>query len=74
MLTIESPVNFCGLTFGPDSIPTPFEDLFLRGMLENWAILASEYVDHLHPLNRRDTPRTFEPLDPGTQSSNKKSR
>jgi len=56
VLTIEGPVNFCGLTFGPDSIPTPLEDSFLRRMLENWAILASEYVDHLHPLNVRGTP------------------
>jgi hypothetical protein len=62
VLTIEGPVNFCGLTFGPDSIPTPFEDSFLRRMLENWAILASEYVDHLHPLNRRGTPHTFQDL------------
>jgi hypothetical protein len=31
-------------------------------MLENWAILASEYVDHLHPLNRRGTPHTFQDL------------
>ena len=56
VLTIEGPVNFCGLTFGPDSIPTPLENSFLRRMLENWAILASEYVDHLHPLNVRGTP------------------
>ena len=56
VLTIEGPVDFCGLTFGPDSIPKPLEDSFLRRMLENWAILASEYVDHLHPLNVRGTP------------------
>ncbi len=56
VLTIEGPVNFCGLTFGPDSIPTPVESSFLRRMLENWAILASEYVDHLHPLNVCGTP------------------
>jgi hypothetical protein len=35
VLTIEGPVNFCGLTFGPDSIPTPLEDSFLRRMLVN---------------------------------------
>ena len=29
---------------------TLFENSFLRKMLENWAILASEYVDHLYPL------------------------
>lgn len=57
-LTIEGPVNFGGLTFGPDSIRDPFEDSFLRRMLENWAILASEYVDHLHPLNIPGTPQS----------------
>jgi hypothetical protein len=62
MLTIEGPVNFCGLSFGPNSIPKPFEDSFLRRMLENWVILASEYVDHLYPLNRRGTPHVFEDL------------
>jgi hypothetical protein len=62
VLTIEGPVNFCGLTFGPNSILKPFDDSFLRRMLENWAILASEYVDHLHPLNRRGTPHVFEDL------------
>lgn len=56
VLTIEGPVNFCGLTFGPDSIPNPLENTFLRKMLENWAILASECVDHLHTLNVRGTP------------------
>jgi hypothetical protein len=56
VLSVEGPVNFCGLTFGPDTIPNPFENSFLRRMLENWAIVASEYVDGLQPLNRRGTP------------------
>jgi hypothetical protein len=55
-LTINGPVNFGGLAFGPDTIPDPFEDSFNRRMLENWAILYSEHVDHLHPINRRGTP------------------
>ena len=62
VLTIDGPVNFCGLTFGPDTIPDPFEDSFLRKMLENWAIVASEYVDHLYPLNRRGTPHVLRDL------------
>jgi hypothetical protein len=60
VLTIEGPVNFGGLIFGPDSIPTPFEDSFLRRMLENWAVLTSKYVDHLRPLNIPGSRRTFE--------------
>jgi hypothetical protein len=56
ILAIEGPVSFCGLAFGPDSIPPPFENSFLRKMLENWAILASEHVEHLWPLNVRGTP------------------
>jgi hypothetical protein len=60
VLTIEGPVNFCGLIFGPDSIPGgPFADSYLRKMLENWAILASDCADHLYPLNLRGTPHAF---------------
>jgi hypothetical protein len=59
MLTIEGPINFCGLTIEPNSISNPFENSFLRKMLENWAILASEYADHMLPLNRRGTPNIF---------------
>jgi hypothetical protein len=44
VLTIAGSVNFGGLTFGLDSIRDRLEDSFLRRMLENWAILASEYV------------------------------
>jgi hypothetical protein len=29
-----------------------FDDPFSRVLLENWAILSSEYVDHLRPSNR----------------------
>jgi hypothetical protein len=73
VLTIEGPVNFCGLTFGPDSIPKPFENSFLRRMLENWAILTSEYVDHLHPLNIRGTPHILrEILKEARKRSSKK--
>jgi hypothetical protein len=74
VLTIEGPVNFCGLTFGPDSIPNPIENSFLRRMLENWAILASEYVDHLHPLNVRGTPHILRDiLKEARKRSSKKS-
>jgi hypothetical protein len=62
VLTIEGLVNFGGLTFGPDSIRDPFEDSFLRRMLENWAILASEYVDHLDPVNIPGTPHALQDL------------
>jgi hypothetical protein len=62
VLSIEGLVNFCGLTFKPDSIPSPFENSFLRRMLENWAILASEYIDHLHPLNLPGTPHILRDL------------
>jgi hypothetical protein len=71
VLTIKGTINFCGLSFGPDSIPSPFEDSFLRKMLENWAILASEYVDHMQPLNRRGTPHILRDI---LKSARKRSR
>lgn len=62
VLTIARPVNLCGLTFDSDTITNPFENSFLRRMLENWAILTSEYVDHLRPLNVRGTPHILADL------------
>jgi hypothetical protein len=61
-LTIEGPVNFNGLVFGPDTIPGPFEDSFVRKLLENLAIVVSEYVDGLRPTNRRGTPHVFKDI------------
>jgi hypothetical protein len=29
-----------------------FDDLFARRLLENWAILYSEQIDHFYSLNR----------------------
>ena len=63
-LEIEGRVNFGGFTFGPELFTGAYDDLFLRRMLESWAILASEYGDHLYPLNRRHPKpkRIFEAL------------
>lgn len=59
VLMITGAVTMCGLTFGPNSVSNPLDDSFLRKMLENWAILASEHIDHFWPLNRRGTPHTL---------------
>ncbi len=61
-LKITGTVNLCGLILGPDTIPNPFEDSFVRKLLENWAILTSEYVDGLRPTNRRGTPHILKDL------------
>ncbi len=50
-LEITGKVNFNYLTFEADTIPLPLDNAFIRRLLENWAILYSEYADHLHPLN-----------------------
>ena len=54
-LKLEGRVSFGGFTFGPESFADPYDNFFLRKMLENWAVLASEHGDDLYPLNRRAT-------------------
>jgi len=71
-LRIKGPVTFCGLTFGPDTIPDPLMDSFTRKMLENWAILYSEYVDLYHPINRRGTPHIFKDMLKNARKRSKK--
>lgn len=47
-LKIEGDVNFCGLTINQHDL----DDLFVRLLVENWAILYSEQLDGLRPRNR----------------------
>ena len=54
-LKFEDRVNFGGFSIVPESFDDPYDNFYLRRMLESWAILASEYADHLYPLNRRGT-------------------
>jgi hypothetical protein len=72
VLTIEGPVNFCGLIFGSDTIPSPFENSFLRKMVENRAIIAAEHIDNSYPLNRRGTLHVLRDLQKMARSSSAK--
>ena len=51
VLEITGKVNFNCVTFEADTIPPRLDSVFIRRLLENWAILYSECADHLHPLN-----------------------
>jgi hypothetical protein len=51
VLEITGKVNFNCMTFEADTIPPPLHNVFIRRLLENWALLYSEWADHLHPLN-----------------------
>jgi hypothetical protein len=61
-LKFEDRVNFGGFDIAPESFPDPYDNFYLRRMLESWAILASEFGDRTHPLNRRYTKRPKAPL------------
>jgi hypothetical protein len=47
ILCIEGSVEFCGLILGQSC----FDSLHARRLLENWAILYSDHIEKLHPLN-----------------------
>jgi hypothetical protein len=48
VLKIEDSISLLGVRLNQHS----FDDLFARRLLENWAILYSEQIEHLYPLNR----------------------
>ena len=48
MLVVEGSLRLAGVLLNQHS----FDDPFARVLLENWAILSSEYVDHYRPSNR----------------------